>query len=692
MTVSMPKLPPPKRRWATAQNAAHPATTTTVKSRARQSVPAAHRAAILERASLRRWPWTAAVVTAGLGSMSWGFTALFATAGVEAEPVAGTVAGLPLAIGFIAAWKAREQARWIPDIAAASASAAGFTFWCGMTGWSWWHLLVLLVGTVVLGARWWNAHPVGPGVPPLWEPEASADPQPAETDTLEATAAEPEPEPENDRLAQLWEENLGGPNKRFAGSYLTDRQETEYTTSYTVQLVSGDQTYEALMNNAMYVASGLQIDRTELVIEPPVRTKGGKKAGADTAKLTVITKDPVAEPRLWSGPRWNNGKVEGLGRYIDGSGEVSVKIFDHKGCKRLMIVGDSGGGKSAAANTIVTSVMSSGLFNLIYIDPKGNSSAALRKHARVAIIGKEAALQAPMLMNALRAHRSAWSTANGKDLLLPSTQFPGLFTLHDEIGLMAKDNAWANAWGEFANIQRSIGIPIAGMNQYLHESYWGGDRVRSAFAQQVVAFRISSKSDDLVPGLEFKPRDLPVDEEGETIPGFAVHVGLGRRNVPALWDWLPTDSDLEDDPDFTPPYRTSSAFETFFNAPDLHPVDVEALESVLGPAVDGRWVVGPGGTHEFKKKNSRAGGAASGGRQSRGGFGVAAENGKRSTEEQCKPRVLSLIEVGTTRRAEIIAALPQFAEKTIEKALSDLVADGAVCNTARGVYEAIAQD
>ncbi|MER7015308.1 hypothetical protein ABT324_28075 [Saccharopolyspora sp. NPDC000359] len=685
MTVSMPKMPRAKRRWATEQTAAHSATTTTVKPQASAAVPPEHRAAILERASLRRWPWTAAATTAGLGAMSWGFTALFATAGVGAAPVAGTVAGLPLAIGFIAAWKARDEARWIPDIAAGAAAAAGFTFWCGMTGWSWWHTLVLLVGTVVLGARWWNAHPVGPGIEPLWEP----------ADTEIATATEVVPEsaktaaPEPDLLAELWEANLGGPNKRFAGSYLTDRQDTEYTTSYTVQLVSGDQTYEALMNHAMYVASGLQIDRTDLVIEPPTRTKGGKRGGADTAKLTVITTDPVAEPRLWSGPRWNNGRVEGLGRYIDGSGEVGVKIFDHKGSKRLMIVGDSGGGKSAAANTIVTSVMSSGLFNLIYIDPKGNSSAALRGVARVAIIGKEAASKAPQLMDALRAHRSAWSTANGKDLLLPSASFPGLFTLHDEVGLMAKDHAWANAWGEFANIQRSLGIPIAGMNQYLHESYWGGDRVRSAFAQQVVAFRISSKSDDLVPGLEFKPRDLPVDEHGETIPGFAVHVGLGRRNVPALWDWLPTDSDLEDDPDFTPPYRTSTAFETFFKTPDLHPVDVAAIESILGPAINGRWVVGPGGSHQFEKKKKGSAAGSAGGRQSRGGFGASTseEGGSRSSGEQCRPRVLALIEGGTTRRAEIIAALPQFAEKTVDKALSELVADGEVCNTARGVYE-----
>jgi hypothetical protein len=683
MTFTVPK-PGAKRRWATEQTRRHAAASATVKPQKQDELHPAHRAAILERSSVRRYPWAAAAGTLAFGSMAWGFTALFATADVAAEPVAGTVAGLPLAVGFIAAWKAREDARWIPDIAAASVAAAGFTFWTGMTGLGSVselavHLLALLVVTVLLGARWWNAHPVGPGVDRLWEqlPEAA---EPEQEETADDVAT-----PEVDQFAELWEANLGARSKRFAGSFLTGREESEYITRYTVQLVSGDQTYEVLMANAMNVASGLQIDRGDLVIEPPARTRSGKKAGADTARLTVITKDPVAEPRLWSGPHWNSGKVEGLARYIDGSGEVAVKIFDHKGSKRIMIVGDSGGGKSAAANAIVTSVMSSGLFNLIYIDPKGNSSAALKAAARVAIIGKEAALMAPVLMDALRVARSSWSTANDKDLLLPSPSFPGLFTLHDEIGLMAKENAWANAWGEFANIQRSLGMPIAGMNQYLHETYWGGDRVRSAFAQQVIAFRISSKSDDLVPGLEFKPRDLPVDEDGETIPGFAVHVGLGRRNVPALWDWLPTDSDKEDDPDFNPPYRTSSAFREFFTEPDLHPVDVEAIESVLGPAVDGRWVVGPGGTHQFGKKAQDAVQQARGGRQSRGGFGSS----KKSTDEQCKPRVLATVQGGTTKRSEILAALPQFADKTVDKALSELVADGALVNSGRGVYEAI---
>lgn len=684
MTFTMPK---PKRRWATAEAAAHSATTPTSKApqTSGNTLPLEHRAAIQERSALRRYPWNAAAGTLISGSMAWGFTALFATAEVDPEPVAGTVAGLPLALAFVAAWKARDEAKWIPDIALGGLAATGFTYWTGMTGMGSvpslaWHLLALLIATVVLGARWWHAHPVGPGVKPLREEPEAAEPEP---ETTEAA-----PEPEADVFAERWAMNLGAPQKRFTGSYLTDRAVNEFTTSYNVQLVSGDQTYDTLMGNAMNVASGLKIDRNDLVIEPPARTKGGKKAGADTARLTVITKDPVAEPRLWAGPRWNNGRVEGLARYIDGSGEVSVKLFDHKGSKRMMIVGDSGGGKSGAANTIVASVMSSGLFNLVYIDPKGNSSAALKSAARVAVIGKEASLQAPMLINAISAHRAAWSNTHDKDLILPSEQFPGLFILHDEVGLMAKENAWANAWGEFANIQRSLGMPIAGMNQYLHETYWGGDRVRAAFAQQVVAFRISSKSDDLVPGLEFRPRDLPVDEDGETIPGFAVHVGLGRRNVPALWDWLPTDSDKEDDPEFNPPYRTSTAFGEFFHEPELHPVDIEAIESVLGPAVNGRWIVGPGGTHQFPSKKNNGEGSSGGGRQARGGFGSK----NRSSDEQSKPRVLAIVQGGTTKRSDIIAALPQFSDKTVEKALSDLVADGAVANTGRGIYEAIAQD
>lgn len=687
MTFAMPK---PKRRWATDKTTAHPATTTTATPQQHNGgnmLTPAHRAAILERAAQRRYPWNAAAGTLLSGSMAWGFTALFATAEVDPEPVAGTVAGLPLAIGFIAAWKAQDEAKWIPDIALGAVAAAGFTFWTGMTGLGTvsslaWHLLALLLATVVLGARWWSAHPVGPGEDSLGEePPAETEPEPEEAEVV----AEPEP----DVFGERWDMNLGGPQRRFTGSYLTDRADDEFTTRYNVQLVSGDQTYETLMNSAMNVASGLKIDRNDLLIEPPARGKDGTKPGADTARLTVITKDPVAEPRLWAGPRWRDGRVEGLGRYVDGSGEVSVKLFDSKGAKRMMIVGDSGGGKSGAANIITASVMSSGLFSgLIYIDPKGNSSAALKSAARVAIIGKEASLQAPRLMNALSAYRAAWSIQHDKDLIVPSTQFPGLFVLHDEVGLMAKENAWANAWGEFANIQRSLGIPIAGMNQYLHETYWGGDRVRSAFAQQVIAFRISSKSDDLVPGLEFRPRDLPVDEDGETIPGFAVHVGLGRRNVPALWDWLPTDSDREDDPEFTPPYRTSSAFREFWNQPDMHPVDVEAIESVLGPAVNGRWIVGPGGTHQFPSKKNTAEAASGGGRQARGGFGVKS----RSTEEQSKPRVLSVVQGGTTKRSDIIAALPQFSDKTVEKALSDLVTDGAVANTGRGIYEAITQD
>src|SRR5699024_10009189 len=149
-------------------------------------------------------------------------------------------------------------------------------------------------------------------------------------------------------------------------------------------------------------------------------------------------------------------------------------------------------------------------------------------------------------------------------LLLPIRGEPGWTIMHDEFMAISGDSKVRAAWARMSNQMRAYGTWMITANQALQESKWGDDATRSALTQQVVAFRINSSSDSLLPGMTYRPNDLPVDEQGNTIPGHATQLGVARPNVPALWDKLPRDGDTRDG---EAPYTISEAFDAFFDQP-----------------------------------------------------------------------------------------------------------------------------
>src|SRR5699024_2341300 len=98
---------------------------------------------------------------------------------------------------------------------------------------------------------------------------------------------------------------------------------------------------------------------------------------------------------------------------------------------------------------------------------------------------------------------------------------------------------------------------------------------------------------------------------------------------------------------------TSSAFDEFFNQPDLHDLDYQVLVSILGEPVNGRWVVGgPNATHAFpNKQGSRTPRAGAVVTAPATGFGLLA-NTNSDQLDTTDPAILTAIEAGhTTVRA-----------------------------------------
>jgi hypothetical protein len=646
---------------------------------------------IRDRNSRRRYPWAPAVgaILVGLLANALGTFAAWASGMVSeaadgattvpTESVVLVVAATPLGVAAVMALRHRRtHLRWLPELAAAGAGSAVIVYWIGVAGLSWLTVLVVLVATIAGGSRWWKAHPIGPGVPRLEPPR-------------------PAPPPEADPYCVAWDENNARGEGKAKGSKLTNRVEDEFTINYDVELKRGAQTVVDLQANRGPLAGGLGEDVDRVLFK-----KAPRGAGAAMAQLTIITRDPVAETRFWAGPRVEDGVIKRVARFVDGhEPDADVMMWDDRGTVPTMVVGSTGGGKSGAANVLTCGAMASGVMNLLYADPKGNSSTALATRARVAIIGKSNVLKLPWLLVAMLDARGNLAAQLRADQIFPSAQIPGWEFLHDEYSLIASDPMAMRVWTETVNTVRALGIWPVALNQSLAVPQWGNDHARSAFASQVIAFRINSNSSsDLVPGLIFDPADLPVDDSGPVarpVAGMAVHAHL---DTPTRWDFLPSEADaarMKERGKPAPPYTTTSAFDLCFpKCPPVHRADEIALETILGPAVNGRWQVGgPGATHRFpdsleelRDKGTPGAPAAT----PKGRWGQ--RGGKSSSDGQLSPaqtEVLAIVRGGTSKTGDIIDAA-KASRSSVMDALDTLSSLGLICRTAHGVYEPTKQD
>jgi hypothetical protein len=650
------------------------------------------RAMIRDRNRRRRYTWLPAFGALGIGQVArWAGEFFTWTTSVPVEAVALFLAALPCGVvGLVALHHRRTHLRWLPELVVAGIGSAAVVYWIGMVGLSWMTVLVVLVGTIAGGTRWWKANPLGPGVPRLEpsRPESEPEHEPA-------PAASSVPPPETDPYCIAWHDNNARGEGKAKGSKLTNRRDNEFTVTFDVELKRGVQSLKHLLANREELAGGLGEDTERVLFK-----RAPRGSGASRAVLTIITKDPVAETRFYTGPRVEDGVIKGVARFVDGSGDIDITMWNDGGTKGTMVVGSTGGGKSGAANVLVTGALSTGVLNLLYADPKGNSSTALAERARVAIIGRQNVLKLPYLVIALLKAREDLSAQLRADQIFPTAQIPGWMFLHDEYSLVASDPLAQRVWTDTVNTVRAYGIWAVALNQSQGQPQWGNDHARSAFASQVVAFRVNSKSgSDLVPGLNFDPNELPVDDKGDPIPGMAVHA---HYDTPTRWDFLPSEANAarmkeKDQP--APPYTTTTAFDAFFNQPEPHFMDVLAIQAVLGPAVNGRWQVGgPGATHEFPDsfEGLTQGKPASPSTAPKKGRWGQRGATKPSTDGQLTPaqvEVLAIVRGGATKTGDILeAAKTKAGRTTVMDALNTLTSLGLISQPKHGIYEPVKTD
>src|SRR5699024_300953 len=308
----------PQNRWATDQQvkvagkaeAAARKDTPTQRPDRDQLVERQRQAMIRDRNRRRRLPWYGTGATGLAGLAGRGVVTLFESTTAVSGTVPGLVfAAVPALGAGVTALRteshhqhrrklAQHQSqdapdpshrRWAPELAAGGAGAAALAYWIARAGLSWPVVLAALVGTIACGWRWWRANPIGPRVAPLQPPQpAQPDPTPA-----------PEPQEPVDDFARDWAAYCANKNRggKAPGSRLTNRDDTDYITTYDAELARGSQTPNTLRQAIAELASGLAIRASQLLIEDDPHERG-----EHIAKVTIVRHDPVADTRYYTGP------------------------------------------------------------------------------------------------------------------------------------------------------------------------------------------------------------------------------------------------------------------------------------------------------------------------------------------------------------------------------------------------------
>ena len=236
-----------------------------------------------------------------------------------------------------------------------------------------------------------------------------------------------------------------------------------------------------------------------------------------------------------------------FGGLVDGSGMAHWLLYDDSGIMHGSICGTSGGGKSVLGDTLVIGALETGNTAVLYVDPKGNSSPRLAKHAHVSLVtesyrkfarfltGVEAAMSARQAL--VRSGRSNSSKFR------PSQELPGLLIVIDEAHRLTKDPDLAKRLDDAARMGRSLGVGLLLMSQGYTLPDWGGraalrDNVSTMNAVSLKLGRDNGASFQSAFGVDANPASLPDPKTIRTRPdgteympfaGMALHPRINGR-------------------------------------------------------------------------------------------------------------------------------------------------------------------
>lgn len=434
----------------------------------------------------------------------------------------------------------------------AQAAVAAAAVWVGLFatfGWSWFLAAVWATLLGVCGIPWWKARYI-PNTGLAAEEEPIFPPE-----LVDAA-----------KVVDLWEAHVAaeGPLK---GARLALRETNGRVHKFTVHFRPGKQTYTQIIGQKEAIASAMLVPDANIIIE--------RGATAATARLTVITDVRTDKPVMYTGPRFNpDTGLVGVGRYEDDGSEAFLSIIAANGSFGATFCGDQGSGKSAAMEQMVLSLLASGYFVGVYIDPQdGYSSPALMQACKYKATSVEEAAKVIRQLPLLRRIRQIIFKEFGWNGYTLNKKHPVLLVIIDEFQEVANELSTEDQaiLVKMAKTFRKIGAAFVIGTQTIGVQSFGGnsDLREQLMSRNVVYFYTSSKVQGRLSGNnDFDPSTLPsgtpgygylkeIRIDGELItraaPFRAYHLGnkedFDGRNPGVVWaERLQVDNPFADMP------------------------------------------------------------------------------------------------------------------------------------------------
>lgn len=296
---------------------------------------------------------------------------------------------------------------------------------------------------------------------------------------------------------------------------------------FNVLFIRGKHTHAQLLGQQAQIVSALDVPEENVIIE-----KG--RTGA-SAKLTVITDISDRPPVMYPGPRFDpeTGLV-GFAKYDDTLEEAFLSVIAANGSFGATFCGDQGSGKSACMEQIGLSLLASGYFVGLYVDPQGGmSSPALAEACKWSATSVTEAAALVRALPRWRRLRQIVFRRRGRNGYQLSKEHPVVILFMDEFheivrGLSTADQA---ILVDMAKTLRKVGgCLMVGTQNVGIDAFGGNNDLRTQLmSRNVVYFYTSSRQQGHLSGKnDFDPSTLPSGTPGY---GYLKEIRVGGKLI-----------------------------------------------------------------------------------------------------------------------------------------------------------------
>lgn len=351
-----------------------------------------------------------------------------------------------------------------------------------------------------------------------------------------------------DQRIEQWVTNISRDGGALPGAELVGVDDLDDGLGWTADIrlpLDDAQTWENAVAAQRRIAKAYKVPATQVVVEPPL------DGLEDTARLLVLTENPLMRPRRFEKPTLNvdTGQFE-IGVHADGKSALWRLWTPGSGVHHGMVAGTTGAGKSGLLMNICAEIRDSGRALLLLADPENGESVRdwqLGAHCFAGTIPRiRRMLQgAERIMHARKRRRSkeVWvdengNTRRGRGYFDPTPEDPAVYVVIDEAPDVLADPECKRIIASIGKKGRKHGVGVIIFIQIPSLAELGGDlAVRSMLSStNIVIFRTS----DTLSAQMGVPMKLPIDPanlptqfaDGSTTAGLGYQASAGGRVSP----------------------------------------------------------------------------------------------------------------------------------------------------------------